>query len=249
MFSKMITDPDRLWLPPPANLALSDNEVHVWRVSLDLTASQIQSLQHTLAAGEMSWAERFYFHKDRRRFIVTRALLRAILSRYLDVEPGQLRFCYSPSGKPALVAMPDRKTLSFNLSHSHELALVGVAFNREIGIDLELIRTDFPCEQIARQLFSPQENAVLHALPIKMKHEAFFNCWTRKEAYVKARGEGLALPLQQFDVSLSSIRGDPQEAYRWSLRELIPAPGYVAALVVEGHNWRLACWQWPESLS
>lgn len=248
---------DRLWLPPSADLALSSDDVHVWRASLDLPASCVQSLQHTLAADELSRAERFYFHKDRKHFIVARGLLRAILSRYLDMEPGQLRFCYSDYGKPSLATMPGQDTLSFNVSHSHGLALYAVTRGREIGIDLERIRADLDCEQIAARFFSPRENAVLRALPAKLKPEAFFNCWTRKEAYIKARGGGLSLPLDQFDVSLApgepttllNIRGDPQEALRWSLRELMPGPGHMAALAVEGYDWHLTCWQFPESTS
>ena len=242
------------WLPPPADLTLSSDKVHVWRASLEVTASRVQTLQNTLATDELSRAERFYFEKDRKRFVVARGLLRAILSRYLSIEASQLRFCYSPYGKPALATTPGQDTLSFNVSHSHGLALYAVTRGREIGIDLERIHADLECEQIAARFFSPRENAVLRALPTKLKTEAFFNCWTRKEAYIKARGGGLSFPLDQFDVSLApgepttllNTRGDPQEATRWSLRALTPGPGYVAALAVEGHGWRFKCWQWPE---
>jgi 4'-phosphopantetheinyl transferase len=248
----MITDLESWWLPPPAGLALSSDKVHVWRASLDLPASRIQSLQHTLSEDELSRAALFCFQKDLQRFIVARGLLRAILSRYLEMEPGQLRFRYSPYGKPALATMPGQDTLSFNVSHSCGLALYAVTRSREIGIDLERIHGDLDCKQIAARFFSPRENAVLRALPAELKHEAFFNCWTRKEAYIKAMGGGLSFPLGQFDVSLApgepakllNTRGDPQEATRWSLRALTPGPGYVAALAVEGHGWHLACWQW-----
>jgi len=252
--SQMITYLDRLWLPVPVDLTLSSDEIHIWRASLDLPVSHVQSLQHTLAADELRRAERFYFQKDRKHFIVARGLLRAILSRYLGMEPGQLRFCYNSYSKPVLVTTPDQDMLNFSVSHSYGLALYAFTCGREVGIDLERIRADVDCEQIAARFFSLRENAVLRALPAKLKTEAFFNCWTRKEAYIKARGEGLSLPLDQFDVSLApgkpakllDIRGDPQEATRWSLRALTPGPGYVAALAVEGHGWRLACWQWPD---
>ncbi|MFQ5794197.1 MAG: 4'-phosphopantetheinyl transferase family protein [Candidatus Bipolaricaulia bacterium] len=252
-----MTAVDRLWGPPPANLALSNDDIHVWRASLDLTASRVQSLQHTLTPDELDRAERFYFQKDREHFIVARGLLRAILGRYLNVEPSQPRFCYSPYGKPTLVTTSGKNTLSFNVSHSYGLALYAVTHGRKIGIDLERIRADFACEQIAERFFSPQENVVLRALPASMKHEAFFTCWTRKEAYVKAKSEGLSLPLDQFDVSLApgepaallSTNWDPQEASRWSLQALTPGPGYVAALAVEGYHWQLKCWQWPGSVS
>jgi 4'-phosphopantetheinyl transferase len=204
----------------------------------------------------MKRAERFYLQKDREHFIVARGLLRAILSRYLDMKPSQLRFCYNCHGKPFLATTSGRDTLSFNLSHSHGLALCAVTRGRKIGIDLERVRTDFACEQIAERFFSPRENAALHALPSSMRHEAFFTCWTRKEAYIKAKGEGLLLLLDQFDVSLApgepatllNSRWDSQEASRWSLQELILSPGYTAALAVEGHGWRLTCWQWPEQV-
>jgi 4'-phosphopantetheinyl transferase len=142
--------------------------------------------------------------------------------------------------------------LSFNLTHSHQLALYAVTRRREIGVDLEYVRADFADEQIAERFFSPREVAALRTVPENLLKEAFFHCWTRKEAYVKAKGEGLSIPLDQFDVSLApgepalllSTRDDPQEADRWSLQALFPGSGYVAALAVEGRTWRLKCWQW-----
>jgi 4'-phosphopantetheinyl transferase len=140
------------------------------------------------------------------------------------------------------------------VTHSHGVALYAVTRGREVGIDLERIRSDLAVTEIAGRFFSRQEVAMLRALPTEEQREAFFRCWTRKEACLKARGEGLSLPLDQVDVSLAPGEPDavpgternPSEASRWSLQELIPAPGYAAALAVEGHGWRLACWQWPE---
>ncbi len=249
-----MTATERVWLSPAADLTLSHEQVHVWRASLDLPASRVQSLQHTLTPDEQNRAARFHFERDRRHFVVARGVLRAILGRYLGVQPHQLRFCYSTYGKPALVAAPGQDTLSFNLSHSGGLALCAITRGRQVGIDLERIRTDVEHEHIAERFFSSQENAALRALPPALRAEAFFNCWTRKEAYIKASGEGLSLPLDQFDVSLVpgepaallDARGDAQEATRWSLRALSPGVGYAAALAVEGHGWQLECWQWPE---
>ena len=251
----MSTAPDRLWLPPPTDLMLPSDEVHVWRASLDLPASCVQDLQHSLTADELSRAERFCFQKDRQHFVVTRGLLREIVSRYLDVEPGQVRFRYSDYGKPSLAPTSDQTALSFNLARSDRLALYAITRGREIGVDLERIRPVPETEQIAERFFSAHENAAFRTLPAEQKQEAFFTCWTRKEAYIKARGEGLSLPLDQFDVSLVPgeptillrTRGKPQEPSRWSVRELMPGPGYVAALAAEGHYWRLACWQFPET--
>jgi 4'-phosphopantetheinyl transferase len=249
---QMETSPDCLWLPPTHHLRLSNDEVHVWRVSLDLPAPHVQSLQQTLAPDELDRTERFHFQIHRQRFIVTRGLLRVILGRYLNIEPNQLHFSYSDYGKPALIPPPAQEALNFNVSHSHELALYAITRNRHIGIDVEYVHPISEIERIAERFFSAQENAVLRTLPQTEKLNAFFKCWTRKEAYIKAKGEGLSAPLDQFDVSLApgeparllNVRGDPQEVSRWSLQELIPGPGYVAALAVEGHDWGLSLWQW-----
>ncbi len=240
------------WCPPPETLRVESDEVHVWRASLDLTVPQVQSLQQTLAADEQRRAGRFYFQKDRDHFIVGRGLLRAILGQYLKIEPSHLRFRYTPHGKPFLVRETGGDRLRFNVSHSHGLALYAITRGRELGVDLERIRPELADEQIAERFFSPREVAVLRALPTNMQQEAFFNCWTRKEAYIKARGEGLTLRLDQFEVSLAPeeppallyTNGDSQEASRWSLQNLTPGPGYAAALIVEGDDWRLRCWHW-----
>jgi 4'-phosphopantetheinyl transferase len=246
--------PALVWGPAPETLMLGRDEVHVWRASLDQTASRVQNYLRTLTPDERRRAARFYFARDRDHFIVARGVLRAILSSYLNRDPGQLRFCYNPQGKPYLPRESGGDWLRFNLSHSHGLALLAVTRDREIGVDVEHIRSGLADEQMAERFFSPQEVAQLRALPPARQAEAFFNCWTRKEAYIKAQGVGLSLPLDQFDVSLVpgepaallSTRGDPHEASRWSLRELMPGSGYIAALAVKGHDWRLTCWQWAD---
>ncbi len=247
---------DLSWLHPPESLTLADDEVHVWRASLDLPGSHIQRLHHILIADEQKRAGRFHFQKDRDRFIVAHGVLRAILSCYLGVEPGQLCFCYNPYGKPALTKEFGGERVRFNMAHSRGLAIYALTCGREIGIDLEYVRADLADGQIAECFFSHREVAMLRAVPKNLQKEAFFNCWTRKEAYVKARGEGLSLPLDQFDVSLTpgepaellSTPGDSPEAAHWSLQALSPGPGYAAALAVEGCSWRLKCWQWPAHL-
>ena len=251
----MITmTPSARWSAPPQTLILGNDQVHVWRAPLDLPTSRVQHLRRTLATAEMRRADRYHFEKDRQHLIVARGLLRAILSRYVGIEPDQLCFCYGPQGKPQLAGETDKKALCFNVSHSHELVLYTFARGREIGIDLEYMRPDTADVEIAERFFSPREIAALRALPADAQREAFFACWTRKEAYLKARGDGLALDLDQFDVSLVpgepaallSTDGDPQEASHWSLQELNPGPGYAAALAVEGQDWQLKCWQWKD---
>lgn len=233
---------------------LRNDEVHIWRACLDRNTSYVQSLQQILSVDEKARARRYYFETDRNYFIVSRGLLRIILSRYLDMEPSKLRFCYSPYGKPSLVILADEETISFNVSHSCGLALYAITRGREVGIDLERIRTDFACGQIAGLFFPPRENAMLRTFRAKsLIHKEFFNCWTRKEPYIKARGEGLSLPLDHFDVSfepgepeaLIGISGASDKSSHWFLQAIQPGPGYVAALVAEGLDWRLKCWEWP----
>ena len=223
----------------------------MWRASLDLPPERVWTLFHTLAPDEQEQARRFRFRRDRDRFVVARATLRAILGRYLRVGPGRVRFRYGAFGKPALADPFEEERLRFNMAHSHRLALYAVARGREVGIDLEYMRDELADERVAEHFFAPREVAALRAVPGHRRKEAFFNCWTRKEAYVKARGEGLLVPLDRFEVSLApgepaTLRtpGDPSEAARWSLLSLSPHPDYAAALVVEGHTWRLRCWQW-----
>jgi 4'-phosphopantetheinyl transferase len=247
--------PDHPWSPPPENPAASKDEVHVWRASLNPPASQIQALRRVLTADERARAERFYFPKHRDRFAVARGVLRTILGRYLGITPDQLQFTYNQYGKPSLT---EAHPLRFNLSHSHTLALCAVTCDREVGVDLEHIRPD-PNDnrtRIARRFFSAREVLAFEALHESLRDRAFFSCWTRKEAFIKAKGKGLSLPLGQFDVSvhpeepaaLLHTKWDPQEAALWSLQDLHPGPGYAAALAVEGAPWRLRCWQWPEEI-
>jgi len=237
-------------------MELASDEVHVWRARLDQEGPLVHNLLQTLSADERSRAAQFHFDQDRERFVTARGQLRHILSRYLHMDANQLRFCYSPYGKPSLVMMHEKGRLSFSVSHSCRLALYAVARGRRVGIDLERIRVDFEYEEIAKRFFAPGENGVLHSLPAgEKKAKAFFDCWVRKEAYVKARGEGLSLPLNRFDVSLAPgepakmlrNRRDPQEVSRWSLQEIVLNAGFAAALAVEGHNGRLTCWECPDS--
>src|SRR5579864_7065790 len=200
---RVMTTPIFQWCLPPERLVLGDEEVHVWRAILDLPTSQVQMLERVLAADERIRAEQFHFQKDRIHFIVARGRLRTILGRYLMREPHGLRFHYSHYGKPMLVEEVDSDTMCFNVTHSRGMALYAIGRKREIGIDLEYINTRVEYEQIAERFFSPHEVHMLHSLPQEMRREAFFSCWTRKEAYIKARGLGLSLALDQFDVSLA----------------------------------------------
>jgi len=235
--------------PPP----LTTDDVHVWRIALEVGDPLLARLHEILADDERRRAERFYFENDRRHFTVARAAMRILLAGYLTRRPEKVNFAYGNYGKPRLTDENNASPLRFNLTHSHGLALLAVTRGREIGVDVERLRDmEQDGELLAERFFSPREAAVLRSLPPQWRREAFFHCWTRKEAYIKAQGKGLSLPLDQFDVSLHpdepaaliATQHDPQEAQRWSLRSLSPAEGYVGALAVEGHSWRLWCGAW-----
>jgi 4'-phosphopantetheinyl transferase len=235
--------------PPP----LTPEEVHVWRIALEVGERLLTRLRQVLADDERRRAERFHFDKDRRHFIAARGALRVLLGRYLGQRPEEVRFVYGNQGKPSLAREHKGNDLRFNLTHSHGLALLAATRGRDIGIDVERVREmERDGEPLAERFFSPREAAALRALPLEPRREAFFHCWTRKEAYIKANGKGLSLPLDQFDVSLRpgeaaallATHQDPDEVNRWSMRSLLPGEGYVGAVAVEGHSWRLWCGEW-----
>ena len=225
-------------------LKLGADEVHVWLATLDDYPAD--SLRLLLAEDELARAARFHFDKDRNHYTVTRGLLRKLLAAYLSLPAEDLRFSYAEKGKPALEES-QRSLLNFNLAHSYGMAVYAFARNREVGVDLEFIREDLADEKIAERFFSPSEIDALGKLPAELRNHAFFDCWTRKEAYIKARGEGLSMPLNEFDVSLrpgeaaALLRNhkDPAEVTRWSMQSIAAPAGYVAALVAEGHDWQL----------
>ena len=238
------------WPPGPVDLTLSVGEAHVWCAWLDLSSSWRNSLRQLLSRDELERAERFRFERDRGRFVVRRGLLRSLLGRYLGVEPTDIDFVYNNYGKPALGSSFERHALHFNISHSNELAMFAFTWGMDVGVDVEYEQRDIEYEQLAERYFSPYERTMIQSLPPESKREAFYLCWTRKEAYIKAHGEGLSLPLDQFDVSVTpgepacllATRGGLEEAGSWTLRHLAPAKDYLGALAVRGHGWRLQRW-------
>jgi 4'-phosphopantetheinyl transferase len=231
----------------PAQLALGANDVHVWRADLELGQRELWRLQKTLSSDEVTRAAQFIFRKGQQRFIAARGILREILSRYLERSPAELHFSYASFGKPSLAPDCAADGLRFNLSHSGSIALYAVAHLREVGIDIERIEPNFAEDGIAEKFFSRNEVTKLRSLPTGARPQAFFNCWTRKEAYVKARGAGLQIPLENFDVTLAP---DEQAAFLskgefgWSLRALQVDPGHAAAIAVEGKDWQIGMWRW-----
>jgi 4'-phosphopantetheinyl transferase len=196
----------------------------------------LESFRRTLDASELERAGRFHFEKHRRHFIVARGFLRSVVARYLGSQPEDLRFEYGVYGKPALGS---GHTLRFNLSHSNEVALLAVTLDAELGVDVEHVRADFASEDIARRYFSRTEVGVFNALPQEDRVAAFFRCWTRKEAYIKAIGKGFSQALDAFDVTLAPdaqpalLRAEDDDASRWLLIDVEVGEGYAGALMVE----------------
>ncbi|MGH2538787.1 MAG: 4'-phosphopantetheinyl transferase family protein [Candidatus Promineifilaceae bacterium] len=235
------------WRRPPAELVLGLAEVHVWLVRLDRLQPAQEQLRAVLSADEQAQAGRFRFEPDRQRYCAGRYALRTILGRYLALEPGRLAFSYTAYGRPLLAATYAGSGLRFSLSHSQGLFLLGVTRWREIGLDVEFLRRLPDAEKIAGRFFAAGERAALGRLPAADREEAFFRLWTCKEAYIKALGSGLFQPLDEFEVAFIpgqptcrlDVAGKPAESRRWRLAAWQPLPGYVAALAVEGQEWRL----------
>jgi 4'-phosphopantetheinyl transferase len=247
-----VAQPVTSWSIPTAPVTLADDEVHIWRASLKQPTLHVQTLFRTLTPDERERAGRFHFEKDRDHFTVARGLLRAILGLYLYEAPERLRFTYSSYGKPCLSEQFQTSHLTFNVSHAHEIVVYALTRARNIGVDIEHHRPDVAGEEIAERFFSANEVRALFALPGDQRAQAFFNCWTRKEAYIKARGEGLSHPLDQFDVSLApgepaallETRGDSRELSRWTICAFTTEADYSGALAVEGHGLRFKYWRW-----
>jgi 4'-phosphopantetheinyl transferase len=250
----VMPDIDFHWNDPPENWRSNGADIHVWAAALDIPPGQISSYESTLCLSERERAERYHFERDRNRFIVGRGVLRAVLGSYLGVEPAQLSFDYGARGKPVLTDLPDRRTLHFNVSHSDGLALVAVTSVCAVGIDVERIRSMDDAEELAVRFFSPREVAELKALPRDRHALAFFNLWTRKEACLKATGEGITELLGQIEVSfvpgeparVVSIGGIPQAAAGWTVDELNPASQFKAAIAAAAGGLRISCWHWPD---
>lgn len=238
------------WARAAQHPALAPDEVHVWCAPLDQPSHVLARFRGLLSEDERARAGRYHFEKDARHFVAGRGFLRTLLGRYLRRPPEALDFRANAYGKPSLA---DGGPLNFNLSHSHGLALYAFTLARAVGVDIEHMRADVDCRQLAGHYFSTLEVETLLALPPELQRQGFFNCWTRKEAYIKARGEGLSRPLAGFDVSLvpgepaALLRGDDEGgAALWSLRELSVPYGYAAAVALEGDGRRLRCWRWSE---
>lgn len=230
--------------------ALHKDEVHVWRVSLDLDAARLTEARNLLSADELARADRYKVEHARRNFTACRAALRLVLGQYLNCPPRQIVFHYGDNGKPELLQDgPADGTLSFNASHSGAWGLVAIAATGRLGVDIEQCRPLRDMDQLAQTSFSAAELASYDAADADRKIEVFYNGWTRKEAFIKATGKGLAFGLRNFDVELTPgatprllrIAGDDTPASQWSLVALTPAEGYAGAVAIDAPDISLAC--------
>jgi len=218
---------------------LRATEIHIWEFPLTTMDSELGTYATLLSEDERTRASRFRFERDARRFTVARASMRSILGGYTGWAARDLRFNYSQYGKPSFANVPT--DIRFNVSHSADLAMLAVVRGREVGVDLETIRAEVETDKLAERFFSVQERESLRAIPSQDRISAFFRCWTCKEAFLKAQGLGLSRSLESFDVEVNpelparilATRPDPEEAGRWSLRDVATLQDYAAAFAVE----------------
>ncbi len=224
----------------------------MWCSSLAVDPKTRDKLRSTLSTDELQRADRFHFEEDRHSFIASRGILRSILAHYLQNTPSEIGFTYNIHGKPLIANLHGDSGINFNLSHSDGVAVYAFARGRGVGIDIERLRSDLSFQKIARRFFTTREFEKLSTLADGDFIQEFFNLWTHKEAYIKARGKGLSIPLNQVSFTtnrdqmftIKEIERDPDEGYDWSFHSLTPAPGYVGTLAVEGKNVRIKHWTW-----
>ncbi len=221
-------------------IKIKPKDIHVWYADMNIDKDKQAHYFNLLAPDEKERASKFYFEKDRRKYIVARGILRMLSGSYLKEDPKEVQFVYNEYGKPAYLNYPNIK---FNISHSGEMVVLGFVLDYEFGIDVEIIKNDFDILDIAQNFFSTKEIAALEKLPETIQNHAFFRCWTRKESFIKAKGSGLSFPLDKFTVSLDHDENaglletiwDVSEKDTWNVFSFIPAKGYIAALVAKGN--------------
>ncbi|MEL6493783.1 MAG: 4'-phosphopantetheinyl transferase superfamily protein [Cyanobacteria bacterium J06623_7] len=226
-----------IWKCPPQTPTLKDREIHIWRANLELPLSNLERLTTFLSADEIIRANRFRFPQHQRRFIASRGILRQLLGNYLGINASKLVFAYEARGKPFL-ALPQNQSLQFNISHSHEYALLAFTREHQIGVDIEYQRPIPDALKIANRFFSATESQLLKQAPESEQANLFFQLWTAKEAYLKALGMGLSGSLSSVEIALDSSK-QPYIHFSasdcnsdWLLHPCIPAPNYVGATAV-----------------
>ncbi|NER13685.1 4'-phosphopantetheinyl transferase superfamily protein [Leptobacterium flavescens] len=232
-------------------IELKPQSAHIWHISIDQNKALLKQFGELLSADEKKRAEKFYFAKDRHCFVIAKGALRTLLGSYLQTDPSGIRFQYGSHGKPHL---DDSTSLRFNLSHSGDAIVLGFVHDLSIGVDVEKIKDDIELKDIAKNFFSKEEVNALLSLKEEVHPNAFFNCWTRKEAFIKAKGSGLSFPLHEFAVSLEpgkeaellQTKWDPDEKLKWTLASFEPEESYVGAVAIEGNIPSIVHKNWNE---
>lgn len=245
------------WNETPAELELSEKYIDIWRTALNLPRQQVDDYRALLSAEEVARANRFKVERKYREYIISRGLLRRVLGHTLKRDPAALVFDYTKHDKPVLAMNRGGAPVCFNVSHSHELTLIAVTLKNLIGIDVEHVRRNVEFKKLAKRYFSPHEAGELDTHTDIDMPRAFFSCWTRKEAYVKALGDGIAFGLNEFSVSVNpsdtevslSTHRDRGEAEKWSILNLQAGPEYTAALAVAGRDYKIRCWEYRDSIA
>ena len=238
-----------MWLNAPDNLILSGEDAHIWRADLEVDEYIQTSFLKLLSPDEKNRAQKFRFAKDSRNFIVARGILRSLIGKYLEINPAEISFQYNKFGKPGIAY---NNSLQFNISHSKNIALFAFTKRFNIGIDVEFVNPNIEVKDIASNFFSTNEITNLLALPDKDQALGFFNCWTRKEAFIKAVGEGLSFPLDKFEVSLEpgkpakllATHWEPEAVSKWSIYSMSPGANLVGSLAIEGVIEQVKFWNW-----
>lgn len=232
------------WPTPTTFPILKNNHTHVWCAGLEYSDEQLNNFFALLDPEEQARAQRFHFKKDRKHFIASHGILRKLLSAYLTVAPQALNFSYTDFGKPFLT---DHSELQFNLSHSQNVALFAMTLNHSVGVDIENINRECDMDAIAQRYFSAREYSILKNLSGTEKIQTFFNGWARKEAYLKAHGQGLSYSLDKVEVTMRidepakflAIHDEKENVSEWSLHALAPLANYAAALAVKNHSEKI----------
>ena len=233
------------WLPAPDPLPLLGGDAHVWAMELDDPGCDVGFCRERLSLDEQARAEKFKFARDQRRYVIAHAALRDILARYTHTGAADLQVNQGANGKPRLAAQFSACGIDFNLSHSPETALVAVNDRYEIGVDIEYVKSDFEIFTVANRFFTQREVAALRALPAALRRQAFYKCWTSKEAFLKAKGTGLAGQLDEVEIALAGEQVRIQASVvDWMLEELDPRDGYEAALVTKDKPAQILCYRW-----
>jgi 4'-phosphopantetheinyl transferase len=243
--------PPTPWLQPPSPPKFPIGHVDIWKVQLDQLETRV-SQSNNLSSDEIARANRFHFEKDKDMFARCRSVLRGILSDYLGIPGAEIRFEYLKGGKPRVVVGQNPCGLQFNVSHSANVALIAVGSEHRLGVDIEKIRSDVDVVALAERFFSVRERSELRALPDRLRLVGFFASWTRKEAFLKATGDGLSFPLADFSVTthpdseprLENIEGSVAVSDQWCLADVDVGDLFRATVAVEATSCHLETYSW-----